>query len=308
MSSAIPDVEVASGRRKKEKMKKHKVTDLNDSDGKGNNSNSVEFVVDMNSRNPSMEATSGARKKKKVKKQKAPDLDDTSGGNLHSEIMLEEAAQFDINEPTMEEKLASLDLANSEMVKSISEDISSMTKLPSADSVHVLLKQALNAEDHVLLLDCLYTRDKKVIAKSISLLNPADVLKLLNSLTSMVQSRGAVLVCALPWLSSLISQHASSISSQGSSLQMLNTLYQLIQSRISTFGSALQLSSSIDYLFAEIIEDEDEEESVPPPIIYEDKDTDEEESEDAMETDEDDEDLGAVIDSHDSDGALVMSD
>ncbi|XP_039144505.1 WD repeat-containing protein 43 [Dioscorea cayenensis subsp. rotundata] len=255
-----------------------------------------------------MEATSGARKKKKVKKHKAPDLVDTSGGNLHSELMLEEAAQFDINEPTMEEKLASLDLANSDMVKSISEDISLMTKLPSADSVHVLLKQALNADDHVLLLDCLYTRDKKVIAKSISLLNPADVLKLLNSLTSMVQSRGAVLVCALPWLSSLISQHASSISSQGSSLQMLNTLYQLIQSRISTFGSALQLSSSIDYLFAEIIEEDEDEESVPPPIIYEDKDTDEEESEDAMETDEDDEDLGAVIDSHDSDGALAMSD
>lgn len=75
--------------------------------------------------------------------------------------MLEEAEQFDINEPTMEEKLASLDLANSEMVKSISEDISPMMKLPSADSVHVLLKQALNADDHVLLLDCLYTRDKK---------------------------------------------------------------------------------------------------------------------------------------------------
>lgn len=40
MSSASPDVEVASVRRKKEKMRKHKATDLNESDGNGNNLNS----------------------------------------------------------------------------------------------------------------------------------------------------------------------------------------------------------------------------------------------------------------------------
>ncbi|KAJ0984525.1 hypothetical protein J5N97_002881 [Dioscorea zingiberensis] len=273
-------------------------------------SHSVELMVDVNSANPDMEASSGHRKKKKVKKHKASDLNDKIGEHVsHSEMMHGEDGQFDINEPTMEEKLASLGLTNSEMAKSTtSEEISPITNLPSADSVHVLLKQALHAEDHALLLDCLYTRDKKVIAKSISLLNPADVLKLLKALISMIQSRGAILVCALPWLNSLLSQHASSIVSQGSSLQMLNSLYQLIQSRISTFGSALQLSSSIDLLFAEIIGDDNEEESVPPPIIYEDKDTDDEESEDAMETDEDDEDLGAVIDSHNSDGAFDFSD
>ena len=33
---------------------------------------------------------------------------------------------------------------------------------PSVDSVHVLLKQALHADDQALLLDCLYTRDEKV--------------------------------------------------------------------------------------------------------------------------------------------------
>ena len=42
---------------------------------------------------------------------------------------------------------------------------------------------------------------------------------------------------------------------------------------------------------------------MPTLIIYGGKDTDEEESEAEMETDEGDEDLGAVIDSHNADGA-----
>ncbi|ONK58558.1 uncharacterized protein A4U43_C09F14310 [Asparagus officinalis] len=153
--------------------------------------------------------------------------------------------------------------------------------------------------------------DLEVIAKSTSLLSPVDVLKLLKSLTSMVQQRGAVLICALPWLRSLLCQQASSIASQESSLHILNSLYQLIEARVSTFRSALQLSTSLDVLCARMPEVEAEEDSTIPLIIYEDKDSSEEEAEneDAMETDEvDGEDLGAIIDSHDSDGSEVMSD
>ena len=39
--------------------------------------------------------------------------------------------------------------------------------------------------------------------------------------------RGAVLVSALPWLRSLLLQHASGIMSQESSLIALNSLYQV---------------------------------------------------------------------------------
>ncbi|PWZ17315.1 hypothetical protein Zm00014a_008625 [Zea mays] len=130
----------------------------------------------------------------------------------------------------------------------------------------------------------------------------------------------------------------SSIVSQESSLSLLNSLYQgysihqssligifyssvgggefglqqdnLIDARTSTFKSALQLSTTLDYLFSEIADDEADEE-VPPPIIYEDKDTDDDESEvDAMETDrEEAEELGAVTDaSENSDGSEIMSD
>ena len=63
----------------------------------------------------------------------------------------------DINEPTMGEKLASLNIKNDDVALQERE-----TKPPSADSVHVLLKQALHADDRSLLLECLFRQDEKV--------------------------------------------------------------------------------------------------------------------------------------------------
>ncbi|KHN28131.1 Partner of Y14 and mago [Glycine soja] len=70
----------------------------------------------------------------------------------------------DLNEPTMGEKLASLSVLDGNKSRSDIEQESSVpTKPPSADSVHVLLKQALNADDRTLLLDCLFTQNEKVL-------------------------------------------------------------------------------------------------------------------------------------------------
>ncbi|CAL9117471.1 unnamed protein product, partial [Musa textilis] len=207
--------------------------------------------------------------------------------------------EFNMDEPTMEEKLSSLDMLNDERLDSRAIPEPAVTvELPRADSLHILLRQALHAEDHALLFDCLYTRDEKVIAKSIALLNPANVVKLLKCLLLMAESRGAILVCALPWIRILLCQQASSIMSQESSIRILNSLYQLIDSRISTFGSALQLSSCLDHLFPRVTDDG----GADQPIIYENSDS--EESEDAMETDGGSE----VTDAHDSDSSDVMSD
>ncbi|KAK9058423.1 hypothetical protein SSX86_023265 [Deinandra increscens subsp. villosa] len=218
--------------------------------------------------------------------------------------------QIDNDEPTIGEKLASLNVINNEDEIQEKAEVSP-AKPPSADSVHVLLKQALHADDRSLLLDCLYRQNEKVITNSVSFLTPSDVFKLLESLISMIQSRGAVVACALPWLKSILLQHASSIMSQEASLIALNSLYQLIESRISTFNSAAQLSSSLDLLYTKTVEDGvDEGEEPLEPIIFEDV-SDEEQSEeedgDAMETDqEDNEELEAV--SNVSDDDLEASD
>jgi len=146
---------------------------------------------------------------------------------------------------------------------------------------------------------CLYNRDDKVIVKSISLLTPADAVKLLKSLILLMQSRGSVLVCLLPWLQTLLGRHMSSIVSQESSLLLLNSLYQLIDARTSTFDLARKMSTCLDYQFSEIGDDESDEEEGAPPIIYEDKDSDEEESEvddDAMDTEKETDEEESEVD------------
>ncbi|XP_017985262.1 PREDICTED: U3 small nucleolar RNA-associated protein 5 isoform X2 [Theobroma cacao] len=221
------------------------------------------------------------RKSNKKRAADDPDVATTRGINYtgHGENV-DGVLDDDLNEPTMGEKLASLNLVENGKTESHEkqerEESSPLAKPPIADSVNVLLKQALHADDHALLLDCLYTQDEKVIANSVSQLNPSDVLQLLQSLISIIQSRGAVLACALPWIKSLLLQHASGIMSQASSLRALNSLYQ-------------------------IVEDEFDE-NATIPVIFEDKDeSDEEESEDAMETDQGSED-GEALDDEAFDG------
>ncbi|KAJ4844381.1 hypothetical protein Tsubulata_002332 [Turnera subulata] len=216
-----------------------------------------------------------------------------------------ELVEYDLNEPTMGEKLESLNLQDDDKNK-IHEEIESApdAKPPSADSVNILLKQALHADDCSLLLDCLYNQDEKVIANSVTLLSPSDVLKLLHSLVSLIQSRGAILACVLPWLRCLLLQHATGIVAHESSLNALNSVYQLIEARVSTFQPALQLSSLMDILYAGIIDDSPEESERIVPVIYEDSDeSDEEESEEAMDTDQNtgEEAFGGVGDFEDDD-------
>ncbi|KAK7250760.1 hypothetical protein RIF29_33416 [Crotalaria pallida] len=221
-------------------------------------------------------------------------------GEAADGILLED----DPSEPTMGEKLAaSLSLLDGNKSKSDKEQESyDLAKPPSADSAHVLLKQALNADDRTLLLDCLYTQDEKVIRKSVADLHPSNVLKLLRSLISITESRGAILACAE------VSTSTSFKWNNVARIAIASFELFLIEARVSTFESAVRLSSCLDILYTGVIEEEvDEGETIP--VIYEDKDS-EDESDDAMETDQDSEDEKqsgqAFDDVSDIDGIVMM--
>lgn len=243
--------------------------------------------------------TTENRRRRKREKKSEKRLADSETGQGET---MEEAVADDLNEPTMGEKLAVLNPTDDVNEHKDTQEPAPLTKPPSADSVDILLKQALHADDRALLLECLYTQDERVINNSISLLNPSEVIRLLHSLVSMIQSRGAVLACSLPWMKSLIRQHASGIMSQESSFHALNSLNQLIESRVSKFDSALKVSSSIDFLYAGIVEDEEDQNAIIPVIYEDDDDSEEEESEDAMDTDEPASNPGS--DSEEADGII----
>ncbi|XP_021731884.1 WD repeat-containing protein 43-like [Chenopodium quinoa] len=248
--------------------------------------------------------------KKSSKKRRAPEIDDsqlTENVIAHDKGEDTDGIQIDDNDPTMADKLASLGIEKNDNTEIQESPEPSQTQPPSADSIHVLLRQALHADDSALLLDCLYNQDDKVIANSVSHLNAVDIFKLLNSLLAIIQSRGAVLVCALPWLRSLLLQHSSRIMSQETSLAALNSLYQLIESRVANFNHSLQLASSLDLLHAGVADEGVDEYDSGPPVIYEDKDESEEEEseEDAMDTDEENkepEDFSGISDADLSEG------
>ncbi|GAB2230307.1 hypothetical protein Droror1_Dr00014568 [Drosera rotundifolia] len=247
----------------------------------------------MGTENDALEALADKLvRRKSKKKRRAPDPDVVLkeeivdiGHEAHGDAI--DGVEADDNEPTIAEKLATINLMSNKDSETLERHETIRTQLPSADSVQVLLKQALHADDRALLLDCLYNQDEKVIANSISLLNPADISKLLKSLISIIQSRGAVVVCTIPWLRSLVLQHASNIISQESSLVSLNSLYQLIEARVSTLRPAVKLASYLDLLDAGIEGDGPDELEAIIPIVFEDTDS-EEEYEDMMDTDDED--------------------
>ncbi|CAN0887841.1 WD repeat-containing protein 43 [Linum grandiflorum] len=229
-------------------------------------------------------------KKKSKKKRAASHLDDHVISVGTHEAVDGVLVEDDLLEPTIGEKLASVDLHDGPAKLGEAQGSLPLGKLPSADSVNVLLKQALHADDRSLLLDCLYTKDEKVIANSVSSLSMSDVLLLLNSLVTIIESRGAVLACALPWLRNLLLLHA----------KFRYSPIQLMESRVSTFQSALELSSYVDLLYPGIADDEEDVETIAP-AIYEDKDDSdneqESESDDAMETEEEIERFDGLTDS-----------
>ncbi|KAI3798355.1 hypothetical protein L1987_33628 [Smallanthus sonchifolius] len=266
-----------------------------------------DIVVDSSGNIQENEVNDEKDQKARGKKRAASENAGVSYDNDHGDS--NHRIQIDNDEPTIGEKLASLNIINNKDEVQEKAEMSP-AKPPSADSVHVLLKQALHADDRSLLLDCLFRQNEKVITNSVSLLNPSDLFKFLESLISMIQSRGAIVACTLPWLKSLLLQHASSIMSQESSVIALNSLYQLIESRISTFNSAVQLSSCLDLLYTKTVEDGvDEGEEPLEPIIFEDVSDDDDQSEgDAMETDDEDNEEHEAVSNVSDDDDLEGSD
>ncbi|KAB2608439.1 hypothetical protein D8674_011607 [Pyrus ussuriensis x Pyrus communis] len=75
-------------------------------------------------------------------------------GKSHGEASDVVLVDDDLNVPTMGEKQESLELLDNERPESHDKEESSLDpKPPSADSVYILLKQALHADDYALLLD-----------------------------------------------------------------------------------------------------------------------------------------------------------
>ncbi|KAH9293114.1 hypothetical protein KI387_041683, partial [Taxus chinensis] len=95
----------------------------------------------------------------------------------------------DDNEPTMEEKLMQLGIIEKEKEDNPSNSTHTlMPILPNADSVVVLLRQALRSNDNLLLAQCLNVLDPTVRKNSVHSLSSVDALELFRSLVQRLKS------------------------------------------------------------------------------------------------------------------------
>eukprot|EP00249_Psilotum_nudum_P020003 c27515_g1_i1 orf=278-2332(+) len=178
----------------------------------------------------------------------------------------------DDNEETMEEKLRALGLiegdGNEERAVIKDEIIP-----PSADSLQLLLTQALLADDNLLLEQCLSVSDEKVIENTVRRLRSIEAGKFLQVSVFKMEARPKRSLMLIPWIRAVLLYHATYIMSNPSMQSILRSLYQVIDARLSVFRPLLSLSGRLDLIVAQISSNAGDEvaHAVETAAVYEDE-------------------------------------
>ncbi|RKO92830.1 WD40-repeat-containing domain protein [Blyttiomyces helicus] len=164
---------------------------------------------------------------------------------------LSAAEKSSLAEPTLEERLTSLDLASGD-VKSSSSSATRPARLPTASSLHQMLTQAIQAEDRQLLEQALQVSNPSIILSSVRRLPPSSVIPLLDQLLVRMQRRPNRAVDLIEWIRAVVIAHASYLMSVPHLLGQLSTLYQTLDSHVSVFQKLLRLSGRLDLVMSQI--------------------------------------------------------
>ncbi|KAI5059090.1 hypothetical protein GOP47_0025409 [Adiantum capillus-veneris] len=190
---------------------------------------------------------------------------------------------IDDGEETMEEKLKALGIMPDEGEEE-EEKQGSVAPL-KADSLQVLMTQALESYDKALLKQCLSVTDNKIIVKTVQMLNPSVAAKFLQMSVDNLDLRTGRALVLVPWIKAVLLYHASYIMSSPSIQPILSSLYQVIDSRLTVFRPLLSLSGRLDLIMAQVARAETtQQQEVAAAVVYEESD-DEGEVEDVMNTD-----------------------
>jgi U3 small nucleolar RNA-associated protein 5 len=120
-----------------------------------------------------------------------------------------------------------------------------------ADSLAVLLSQALRSSDRALLERCLSVGRERVIVNSVKRLVPMDAALLLKAAVERLQtkpSRGQQLAA---WIHAVLLQHTGYLMSAPAAAPLMSSLYQIIEARLAMQRQLLSLSGRLDLLLAQ---------------------------------------------------------
>lgn len=120
-----------------------------------------------------------------------------------------------------------------------------------ADSLAVLLSQALRSSDRALLERCLSVGRERVIVSSVKRLVPMDAALLLKAAVERLQtkpSRGQQLAS---WIQAVLLHHTAYLMSAPAAAPLMSSLYQIIEARLAMQRQLLSLSGRLELLLAQ---------------------------------------------------------
>jgi U3 small nucleolar RNA-associated protein 5 len=119
-----------------------------------------------------------------------------------------------------------------------------------ADSLAVLLTQALQSGDKLLLERCLSVRNEEVVANTVRRLRPADAATFLRTAVARLQSAPARGEQLAGWVRAVLLHHTAYLAAGGAGGETLGALYQLIEARMAAYQPLLALSGRLDLVLA----------------------------------------------------------
>jgi len=119
-----------------------------------------------------------------------------------------------------------------------------------ADSLSVLLTQALRSNDRVLLERCLSTTNPRVIVNTVARLVPLDAAAFLRTAVDRLLSVPARASQLAPWIKAVLHHHTGYIMSAPGAQAPLSALYQAIDARVSAYHQLLRLHGRLSLVTA----------------------------------------------------------
>ena len=119
-----------------------------------------------------------------------------------------------------------------------------------ADSLAVLLSQALQSGDKILLERCLAVRNDSIITKTVKRLAPTDAAIFLRIAVQRLQSAPARGEQLATWIRAVLLHQTAYLSGVAGAQGTLGYLYQLIEARLASYQPLLALSGRLDLVLA----------------------------------------------------------
>lgn len=178
-------------------------------------------------------------------------------------------------EPTLGERVAALQQVSRGNSGSTPEDGeaggasgAAVTTPPlKADSLSVLLSQAVQSNDKYLIEQCLAVRNEEIIVKTIKRLSPVDALEFFRIAVGMLQSSPSRADVLLVWIRAILLHHTAYLTNSAAAKETMGFLHQTIEARLASHQALLSLSGRLDLVLANASQHADGEAGQEAPLV-----------------------------------------